>query len=141
MQDAAWRFGDGATLPFTPCKKGYKPWSTTTNTTIAPTTSSSSTEINNKSLPERMYACPLHDQERRKRVAQEGGKFRQGEVDLERLFWQKGQACSLDAASTTQELSSKEKGNDIGLTNGKISKGSDDVTRPPKKIRGGGEGD
>lgn len=64
MQAAALRFGDGETLPFTPCKKGYKP--------IAGTRS--------------MYACPLHDKERRRRVTKEGGMFRKGEVDLN-VFW------------------------------------------------------
>ena len=60
------RFGDGATLPFTPCKKGYKPI------------------IDGK----RFYACPLHDKARRKRVQKENGVFRKGEVDLN-IFWQR----------------------------------------------------
>lgn len=64
MQDAALRFGDGATLPFTPCKKGYQPFA--------------------GSKP--MYACPLHDKERRKRVQKDSGVFRKGEVDLN-MFW------------------------------------------------------
>jgi hypothetical protein len=64
MQAAALRFGDGETLPFTPCKKGYKP--------IA------------GSRP--MYACPFHDKERRRRVTKDGGIFRKGEVDLN-IFW------------------------------------------------------
>lgn len=65
MQDAAIRFGDGKTLPFTPCKKGYRPFA-------------GSNVI--------MYACPLHDKERRRRVKKEGGKFRKGEFDLNH-FW------------------------------------------------------
>ena len=68
MQDVAWKFGDGQTLPFTPCKKGYKPMSNNTSKII------------------QMYACPLHDKERRKRVIKEGNTFRKGEVDLN-IFW------------------------------------------------------
>lgn len=66
IRDASIRFGDGTTLPFTPCKKGYAPI------------------VEGK----RFYACPLHDKERRKRVRKEKGVFRMGEVDLN-LFWQR----------------------------------------------------
>jgi hypothetical protein len=61
-------FGDGKTLPFTPCKKGYVPFHTKTG--------------------DRMYACPHHNKARRKRVlCQENVlSFRAGEVDL-RVFW------------------------------------------------------
>jgi hypothetical protein len=64
MQEAAIVFGDGATLPFTPCKKGYTPVTNGRN----------------------MFACPLHNESRQKRVAKEGGIFRNGEVDLNE-FW------------------------------------------------------
>jgi hypothetical protein len=64
MQEAAIRFGDGATLPFTPCKKGYIPVAKGRD----------------------MFACPLHNDARQKRVAKEGGSFRKGEVDLSE-FW------------------------------------------------------
>lgn len=64
MQEAAIIFGDGATLPFTPCKKGYIPLADGQN----------------------MFACPLHNESRQKRVAKEGGFFRNGEVDLNE-FW------------------------------------------------------
>ena len=64
MQAAALRFGNGATLPFTHCKKGYKPFAG----------------------DEKMYACPLHHKERKRRVEKEG--FRKGEVDLN-VFWQR----------------------------------------------------
>jgi hypothetical protein len=33
-----------------------------------------------------MFACPLHNESRHKRVAKEGGIFRKGEVDLNE-FW------------------------------------------------------
>jgi hypothetical protein len=64
IQEAGIIFGDGATLPFTPCKKGYIPVANGRN----------------------MFACPLHNESRHKRVAKEGGIFRKGEVDLNE-FW------------------------------------------------------
>lgn len=65
MKDAADRFGDGKTLPFTPCKKGYIP------------------VVNG----ERKYACPLHNAARKRRVIRDKGRFRDGEVDLNKVFW------------------------------------------------------
>lgn len=65
IREAAVKFGDGETLCFTPCKKGYIP------------------TINGV----RMYACPLHNKQRQRRVAREGGSFRQGELDLS-IFWE-----------------------------------------------------
>ena len=65
IKEAAVKFGDGETLCFTPCKKGYIPI------------------INGQ----KMYACPLHNKERLKRVMKEG--FRRGEMDLN-TFWDKG---------------------------------------------------
>lgn len=66
MHEAALKFGDGETLPFTPCKKGYQPLIGT----------------------KRMYACPLHDKERRRRLQKEREVFRKGEFDLN-FFWEK----------------------------------------------------
>ena len=64
IKDAAVRFGNGQTLPFSPCKRGYIP--------IVG--------------GERKYACHLHHEQRMKRVKKEGGLFRKGEEDLSR-FW------------------------------------------------------
>jgi len=72
IKEIAIKFGDGETLCFTPCKKGYIP------------------VIHG----ERMYACPLHHKERRKRVKKEGENFRRGEVDLNE-FWEKDRGSSL----------------------------------------------
>lgn len=68
IQAAAIRFGDGKTLSFTPCKKGFIP-------------------INDQD--QNMYACPLHHARREKRIKREGGSFRKGEFDLNR-FWSLG---------------------------------------------------
>lgn len=78
IQEAAVIFGDGATLPFTPCKKGYIPVASGRN----------------------MFACSLHNESRHTRVAKEG--FRKGEVDLN-IFWSRvkdsaGEPESLDVA-------------------------------------------
>jgi hypothetical protein len=76
--DTASKFGDGLTLPFTPCKKGYIPVSTTKKST------------NDLSSYKRMYACPLHDNARRMRLQKDGGmtSFRKGEQDLT-VFWKR----------------------------------------------------
>ena len=39
-------------------------------------------------VEKRMYACPLHDSARRKRIQKDGGSFRKGEVDV-KFFWNK----------------------------------------------------
>ena len=66
IQDVANRFGNGQTLPFTPCKRGYIP--------IV--------------RGENMYGCHLHHRLRKARVhrKENGGSFRNGEFDLQ-LFW------------------------------------------------------
>ena len=69
IQQAAINFGNGQTLPFTPCKKGYQPFS------------------NNGQ--QRMVACPLHNRQRERRLAKEHGKRRKGEADPQELFWSK----------------------------------------------------
>lgn len=63
--EASSKFGDGKTLPFTPCKKYYNPFSE--NGT-------------------RMYACRLHSDLRMKRLKKEGGIWRDGEKRLDE-FW------------------------------------------------------
>ena len=64
IQQAAVDFGNGQTLPFTPCKRGYIPI------------------VNGK----RMYACSFHNKARAKRLAKDNEVFRDGEVDL-KTFW------------------------------------------------------
>ena len=66
IREASLKFGNGATLPFTPCKKGYIP------------------VVGGIQL----YACPLHTKQRERRVKREGRRFRNGEVDLN-CFWVK----------------------------------------------------
>lgn len=80
--DAAEKFGDGKTLPFTPCKKGYVPVAKI----IDPDICDSSNSFNYQCR----YACPLHDKARRQRFHRDGGPlaFRKGEVDLT-FFWKR----------------------------------------------------
>ena len=71
IQQASVDFGNGQTLPFTPCKKGYIPLVDGV----------------------RKVACPLHNLAREKRLKKENGKFRKGEIDLS-CFWDKGDDSS-----------------------------------------------
>lgn len=64
IKEASEKFGNGQTLPFTPCKKGYIPMVGGI----------------------KMYACPLHTKQRERRVKREGGRFRKGEFHLD-YFW------------------------------------------------------
>jgi hypothetical protein len=64
---ASKRFGDGKTLPFTPCKRGFIP-------VVGGTP---------------MLACHLHNSFRQKRFKKEKCVFRKGEFDL-RYFWNQG---------------------------------------------------
>mmetsp|Transcript_19050 Transcript_19050/g.38366 ORF Transcript_19050/g.38366 Transcript_19050/m.38366 type:complete len:104 (-) Transcript_19050:260-571(-) len=65
IRNASIRFGDGETLPFRTCKKGYIP------------------VVNGR----HMYACYLHHKQREERVKKEGDSFRRGELDLCATFW------------------------------------------------------
>jgi hypothetical protein len=66
IASASRRFGDGRTLPFTPCKRGYIP------------------VVGGRP----MLACHLHDRHRRRRFRRERSTFRAGEVDLS-VWWTK----------------------------------------------------
>lgn len=79
IKDAANRFGNGRTLPFSPCKKGFIPFADN----------------------ERKYACPLHNKYRRRRVLAEKGRFRPGELDLN-MFWSK-----YENGTTSQKVGAK----------------------------------
>jgi len=83
IQEASERFGDGKTLPFTPCKKGYVPINTFDGT--------------------RMAACPLHNKHRWARLRKEKMCFRKGEVDLN-FFWEREEKeASLASLSEKEE--------------------------------------
>lgn len=73
IKQAAVDFGNGQTLPFTPCKKGYIPI------------------VNGQ----HRVACPLHNEARKARLAKENGEFRKGEVNLQ-IFWFKQSKDSKD---------------------------------------------
>eukprot|EP00934_Nitzschia_sp_Nitz4_P002023 Nitzschia sp. Nitz4//scaffold38_size140716//61444//61992//NITZ4_003142-RA/size140716-snap-gene-0.162-mRNA-1//-1//CDS//3329550063//2023//frame0 len=90
IKQAAIDFGNGQTLPFTPCKKGYIP------------------VVNNA----RRVACPLHNEAREKRLAREKWVFRKGEVNLNR-FWK---ASKCDAVKSEPEAVSKDHEEDVKPT-------------------------
>ena len=64
IKQAAVDFGNGQTLPFTPCKKGFIP--------IVD--------------GQKRVACPLHNGAREKRLAKDRWKIRLGEMDPS-VFW------------------------------------------------------
>ena len=64
IKNASIRFGDGRTLPYPPCKRGYIPIVRGV----------------------RMYGCHIHHEARMKRVRKEDGKFRRGEQNLA-AYW------------------------------------------------------
>jgi hypothetical protein len=72
---ASRRYGNGETLPFTPCKRGYIP-------VVVAVASGDASE-----QPRAMFACHLHDRFRRRRYLKERSTFRPGEEDLSR-FWE-----------------------------------------------------
>jgi hypothetical protein len=80
IRQASIRFGDGRTLPFTPCKKGYIP------VVVRPSDIDKRSTTTTPADVKFMYACPLHDKARRQRVSSEGGKFRVGEVNLNEMW-------------------------------------------------------
>ena len=79
IKQAAVDFGDGKTLPFCPCKRGYVP--------ILKIPSETGGEP--AAATKYMVACSFHEKARRKRLAREKGKLRRGEADPKALFWTK----------------------------------------------------
>lgn len=90
IKQAAIDFGDGKTLPFTPCKKGYIALLMEGDTVI------------------QKVACPLHEKARRKRLAKEGGQRRKGEADPAVLFWSKKEDNGVVYPIETISSSTKE---------------------------------
>mmetsp|Transcript_57302 Transcript_57302/g.170868 ORF Transcript_57302/g.170868 Transcript_57302/m.170868 type:complete len:182 (-) Transcript_57302:224-769(-) len=94
IRDASYRFGNGETLPFPPCKRGYIPL------------------VNGK----RMYGCHIHSDDRTKRVRMNGGKFRLGEKPLtdfwlvsERNLGSNEILCSKSASEPSENLANQSK--------------------------------
>lgn len=87
IKQASIDFGDGKTLPFTPCKKGY----------IAIVLKGG------KAIQK--VACPLHEKARRQRLAKDGNKRRKGEADPAFLFWSKSDS---DRTTPAVEMISTE---------------------------------
>jgi hypothetical protein len=92
IKKAALDFGNGKSLPFTPCKKGYAPMA-------------------NK---KRMVACPLHNKARTKRLEKEKGRFRKGEVDLDETYW--SQVAGTESKVLKEDLSLQCTENEIEST-------------------------
>ena len=86
------------TLPFTPCKRGYIPILTTDKSVDELDGEKSKSKGCRR---QRMVACSLHNELRLERLKKEGGKFRVGEVDLDKTFWSKLEA-KIDSETTDQ---------------------------------------
>jgi len=90
IKQAALKFGDGKTLPFAPCKRGYLP--------------TRSVEIKGQQEQRQMVACLYHEKFRRKRLARDKGQCRKGEADPNQLFWSeletKHAICTTAATAT-----------------------------------------
>jgi hypothetical protein len=91
---ASRRFGNGETLPFTPCKRGYIP------VVVVVAASGDASE-----QPRAMFACHLHDRFRRRRYLKEKSTFRPGEVDLSR-FWEQDNFVAAGNASNQKQKKS-----------------------------------
>ena len=85
IHQAAVPFGDGQTLPFSPCKRGFIP--------IVD--------------GERKYAYHLHHEERMRRVNKESEMFRPGEMVLSK-FWYRTYSSSHDTVRPCKEEMQKE---------------------------------
>lgn len=90
IQQAATDFGNGQTLPFTPCKRGYIPI------------------VNGQ----RMHACSFHDKARAKRLAKENEVFRDGEIDLN-IFWNPKEEVGSEDVDKVEEEEEEEKKDDL----------------------------
>ncbi len=99
IKEAAVKFGDGKTLPFAPCKKGYIPM------TVVVVDSNNNNKCNNNKYNNNnnkynnnnnkttkcFVACSFHEKARRTRLAREKGILRGGEADPKTLFWDKAE--------------------------------------------------
>jgi len=87
IKQAALKFGDGKTLPFAPCKRGYLPMRS----------------VGSKGQQEqrKMVACLYHEKFRRKRLARDKGQCRKGEADPNQLFWSETKHAICTTAAAT----------------------------------------
>ena len=82
------RFGDGKTLPFTPCKRGYMPIKKVDNND-----NNDQQQQKQKQQQQQqndtvfMVACSFHEKLRRKRLLKDNGMIRGGEAHVNELFW------------------------------------------------------
>lgn len=100
IRNATFQFGNGETLPYTPCKKGYIP--------IV--------------HGERKYACSLHNKKRHQRLVQENGIFRVGEVHLN-ILWER---ASVKETETERQTSTQNQPNQKKTRTKNVYKGNDE---------------
>mmetsp|Transcript_32867 Transcript_32867/g.79906 ORF Transcript_32867/g.79906 Transcript_32867/m.79906 type:complete len:138 (-) Transcript_32867:1481-1894(-) len=104
IAEASCHFGDGRTLPFTPCKKGYLPFVSTTKTNGDRTVAVAAAVASDTN--QQRVACPLHEKARRKRLAKENNRCRPGEADPSILFWDNKSQQSESKSTNSKRLES-----------------------------------
>ena len=116
--NAACVFGDGKSLPFAPCKRYYNPYSfcfTDNGNGEDGEYTDKDEDVGgggggkkkkkkmNKQKKERMYACRIHNDLRKKRLKREGGKWRGGEKALDDFWMENSTTCERNNQYLKQE--------------------------------------
>lgn len=110
IKKASIDFGDGRTLPYAPCKRGYMPL---VQDVVRSKNSNGGGNGNDNGINvakddetqkgyKHMVACSFHEKHRRKRLARDKGKLRGGEADPNELFWSKAAEKKNANSSTTK---------------------------------------
>mmetsp|Transcript_11159 Transcript_11159/g.23645 ORF Transcript_11159/g.23645 Transcript_11159/m.23645 type:complete len:119 (-) Transcript_11159:320-676(-) len=103
IKQASVDFGDGKTLPFAPCKRGYVPVVTESRGDHG------SDSVESKKHCKRMVACSFHEKSRRKRLAREKDNLRGGEADPNELFWSKWDSTAAEPKKSVKKEKQKTK--------------------------------
>jgi len=112
IKKASIDFGDGRTLPFAPCKRGYVPLVVVQAVVRSKNGNGGNNSNGNirakddetqKENYKRMVACSFHEKHRRKRLARDKGKIRGGEADPNELFWSKAEHNTISTTKTKTE--------------------------------------
>lgn len=113
IRDVSVKFGDGETLPYAPCKKGYYPLVDGV----------------------KMYACRLHNAKRKKRITREFNTFRLGETPLDK-FWS-GTAAEEDSGDDSEDDEDNDEGGEETSTASTATITSGEDTSDTRKVKGG----
>jgi len=106
MKEVCIQFGDGKTLPFTPCKRGYLPMKGEKE--IKEVENASGKQQQQKRQKQNneiihMVACSFHEKLRRKRLQKENNILRWGEVNVNELFWSNSSSSSSSSSQQQKD--------------------------------------